>query len=365
MTRSVQGATLADLGEFAVLERVIFPAAHRWQTDNGLGDDCGFMEIGGTLLAVSADVGPRPLVHQLPGYEHDFEAAGWHAVVTTASDIASAAARPLFLVDTIDAPADMRVAELDQFVEGYFRASSTFGFQTLGGDLRQGSTLSARVFGVGNVTHGRRIGRTGARPGDHLVLLGDAGEFIAAFLHGERLGVSTLDAASLERLRFPRPQSREMQALAAHGLVVAASDSSDGVLGAIENIAKRSACAFELVLQDELISVTVMEEAKARELDPWNLFFFWGDWSVAAVIPKHMFMTFEHVTADANVRWLPLGQAIEGPPRIDAIVGGVPRSVRPLRNENFVPRSFNAGVRSHVEEMLNTELFSNRGLGST
>src|SRR6185503_581977 len=85
---------LSDLGEFALLERVVFPAARRWGVDGELGDDCGFVAIGDALLAVSADVGPRPLVQQLPGHERDYEASGWHAAVTTASDLATAAARP-------------------------------------------------------------------------------------------------------------------------------------------------------------------------------------------------------------------------------------------------------------------------------
>src|SRR5258706_3239511 len=162
---------LSEMGEFAVLEEVIFTAARKYSSDAALGDDCGFVEVGGKVVAVSADVGPRLLVQQLPGHERDYESAGWHAVVTTASDIATAGATPWFLVDTIDAPADLDVEHLRAFVDGYFKASTAFGFVTAGGDIRQGPTLAARVFGTGLVDHGRRIGRAGACPGDRLVVV--------------------------------------------------------------------------------------------------------------------------------------------------------------------------------------------------
>jgi len=355
-----RGKTLTDVGEFALLDNILFPAAFRAGVGGEtLGDDCAFLELGDKVIAVSADVGPRPLVQQLSGHERDFAAAGWHAVVATASDIATAAAKPWFLVDTIDAPPDLPVEHLEEFVDGYFSACAAHGFKTAGGDLRQGSSLVARVFGVGLVEHRRRIGRTGAAVGDHLVLLGPAGAFISAFLKAERLGARSLAELELERLRFPRAQGECMQLFAAHDLIVAASDSSDGVLGAIENIAKRSLCAFELHLESAShLSPELSDEARIRGVDPWNLFFFWGDWSITAVIPQALFARFESVAAETRCSWLPLGRVVDGGSSIAGIVDGRRVSIRPLRNENFLPRSFNAGVRAHVEEMLRTPLFS-------
>src|SRR5262245_7382870 len=99
MSKTTGPRQLKDLGEFAVLEQVIFPIAQRFEPTTSVGDDCAFVDVGDKLIAISADVGPRPLVQQLVGYEKDQQAAGWHAVVATASDIATAAAAPLVLTN--------------------------------------------------------------------------------------------------------------------------------------------------------------------------------------------------------------------------------------------------------------------------
>src|SRR4051812_35802224 len=97
--------TLADLGEFRILAEVILPLARRADGVTEAGDDCAFVEAGGATLAVTADVGPRPLIRSLTAHCDDWEASGWMAVLATASDIASAGARPLLLTNCVDAPA--------------------------------------------------------------------------------------------------------------------------------------------------------------------------------------------------------------------------------------------------------------------
>lgn len=350
------GPTLAELGEFAVLEKVILSTAAKYGSDGRLGDDCVFVDVGDITLAVSADVGPRPLVQQLKGYEHDHEAAGWHAAVATVSDIATSGAAPMFLVNTIDAPPDLPAEALRQFVDGYFRACHAFGFTNAGGDIRQGATLTARVFGAGLVDHGERIGRSGATAGDRLVLIGHAGRFISSFLRLERhLGASD-HAELLESVRFPVPPILPMRELASAHLVNAASDSSDGVLGAIANLAQRSNCGFDLRLHEGLLEPGVMEAAHFGDYDPWNLFFFWGDWSVCACVPDARFTEFQDLAVERGFAWSELGVTTEQS-GISAGLHGRRYQVNKIRNENFVTRGFNAGIRDHVEYMLSANIF--------
>ena len=193
--------TLGEVGEFQLLSEVVFGQAAKHGVAEDLGDDCGFLNIGSATIAASADAGPKPLVQQLPGHENDFEAAGWHALVATASDIASAGARPLFVLNTVEAPVDLAVSALESYMNGFFAACAAFGFRALGGDLRQGSELGISVFGVGEVEHRSRIGRRGAEVGDHIVVLGEQGAFISAFLEGRAAG-GRLTGEWTRRLRF-------------------------------------------------------------------------------------------------------------------------------------------------------------------
>src|SRR5208283_3466775 len=271
-------STLQDFGELRLVEEVVLPIAREFDLETRAGDDCAYICANGEVLAVTADVGPKPLLNSLPGYEDDLEAAGWLAVVATASDIASAGARPLFLTNCIDAPPRMLVADFASYLKGYFKACAELGFRNGGGDIRQGPRLSIRVFAAGICVSPYRIGRGGVAPDDLLILIGPAGQFMASYLLGAaQIGAGAREKVSLSpqiesTLRFPRPQLDAMTILAHEELIVAASDTSDGLLGAIENLARRSHCGFELALRDVLLPEVVREASQHTGFDPWNIF---------------------------------------------------------------------------------------------
>lgn len=359
------GARLADIGEFGLIERVVLPLAKRADDLTQVGDDCAFIEAGNETLVVTADVGPRPLIRSLAAYRDDWEASGWLAVVATASDVASAGARPLMLTNCVDAPADLEVAVLERFMEGYFKALNAFGFRNGGGDLRHGPELAARVFGVGTLGGVRRIGRSGARPGDRLVVVGPAGSFMSRYLlaaEAER-GGSVFPAATPDDdpLRFPRPQLQAMRILAEHDLVLSASDTSDGLLGAIGNIGRASRCGFALELHDDLLAPEVRSAAAIpRVASPWNLFFTWGDWSVAAVVGQERVAEFERICEQHVLDWRPLGWVTAEAGALDAVFNHRDYSVTPIRNENFIDHGFNAGLQGHLDYVLSTPILIQR-----
>lgn len=361
MTDNHTPARLSDLGEFAVLRKVILPLATEADGLTRVGDDCAFIEAGNDTLVVSADFGPRPLLRSLAAHADDWEASGWLAVVATASDLASAGAKPLLLTNCIDAPADLEVDVLGRFMRGYFRAMSAFGFRNGGGDLRHGPELAARVFGVGTLGGTRRIGRGGARPGNRLAVIGPAGSFMARYLlaadRQEREGSESTGAISVaDDLRFPVPQVRGMRLLAERDLVLAASDTSDGLLGAIENIGRASGCGFTLELHDDLLANDVRQAAALpRVASAWNLFFAWGDWAVAVVVDGERVGEFKHACGEHGIEWRLLGLVTSGL-RMTAVLGGRSHSVDAVRNENFVDRGFNSGLQGHLDYILSTPI---------
>lgn len=357
--------TLADLGELRLIEEVILPLAREFDITTGVGDDCAYLQTEGRLLAVSADVGPKPLLQNLPGYESDLEAAGWLAVVATASDIATAGARPFFLTNCIDSPPELPVSDFTVFLRGYFKACAEFGFRNGGGDVRHGSTLSMRVFGAGTCDHGQKICRGGVNAGDQLAIIGPAGVFMATYLLAAK-GQSTallngkLTDGAETILRYPRPQLKAMELLVQHGVLSAASDTSDGLLGAIDNLTRSSKCGFELHLKNSLMHPSVVAAAAAYNVDPWNIFFAWGDWSVAVTVPAERFNSFETICEQHSIQWSLLGQATSNTCTINARINqGQLVSVDPVRNENFISRGFNAEVKGHLDYILLTNLFSN------
>gem|GEM_PF-2063262 len=355
--------TLGDVGEMRLIDEVILPLAREYDAETSAGDDCAYISVGGLTFAATTDVGPRPLIMELQSHREDWEAAGWMAVVATVSDVATAGAKPLFLSNCIDAPADLPVSVLQTFLKGYFRAMSEFCFKNGGGDLRQGPKLAARVFGMGVVQHKSILGRDKATEGDHLVVIGPTGDYMSKFLYARWKEAQVNDSSSSKSipddLRFPRPQLLAMQQLAKSGLISTASDTSDGLLGAIDNISRSSNCCFSLVLNDQAISNDIRAACSVTDVaSPWNLFFAWGDWSVAAIVPQSKFREFQENCELNGIQWTSIG-AVSGKGRkIKASVNGAPdQNVEVIRNENFLSQGFNAGIDGHLEYILKTRIF--------
>ena len=367
MQPELEPLRLKDYGELRLLEEVILPIAREFDADTTAGDDCAIVGVDRSALAVTTDYGPRPLVCSLPGYEDDFEAWGWLAVVVSASDVAASGARPVCMTNCIEAPSDFRVGDLARYVRGYFSACAEFGFRNGGGDLRCGSSLGIRVAAIGACSPSGGVGRGGVEEGDRLVVIGPTGRFMATYLlaaehvAGKGGANGRLDADMERVLRFPRPRLREMAALAEAGVVVAASDTSDGLLGAIENLGRSSGCGFELVLKESLLPAEVKEAGGRGAVNPWNIFFAWGDWSVAAAVRVEQQERFRAICREKEIAYTELGSATGVHGRVLArIDGGPPVEVRLVRNENFASAGFNEGVKAHLNYLLKTSLFDSR-----
>lgn len=144
-------------------------------------------------------------------------------------------------------------------------------------------------------------------------------------------------------------------------MILAASDTSDGLLGAIENIGRLSRCGFVLELGAELLAEEVRHAAVLpRVASAWNLFFTWGDWSVAVVFDGARAAEFERICDRNGLDWRPLGTVVADVGRIDAVLDGRDYVVTPVRNENFVDRGFNAGLQGHLDYILSTQILERR-----
>lgn len=151
---------------------------------------------------------------------------GWRSAAVNLSDLAASGATPEALLVTLAAPATTR---LDDVLELYEGIAET-GVPVLGGDTSRAGEVVLSVTAVGRSE--RVPGRTGARPGDLLVVTGPLGASGAAF----------------RERRYTRPPLRleEGRRLAAHAHALL--DVSDGLAVDAGHLARRShvLCAIEL-----------------------------------------------------------------------------------------------------------------------
>lgn len=201
------------------------------------------------------------------------------------------------------------------------------------------------------------VSRRGAADGDILVSIGRLGLFITAYLKARRAGLDALSAEELRTLIRPQPKLREMQILVQQSLLSAASDNSDGLLGAIWNIAEKSSVRAVLDLDDDMLSTDLLQTAKREGLNPWNLAFCWGDWQVVATVPQDRYPRFVAATAAHGIDFVRLGVFEMGSQMICARYGDRLYSVNLVRNENFAAKSYNKGIQSQVDYQLSAPLF--------
>ena len=161
--------TLGDLGELGLLAEL-----ERRGLAKGIADDAALLDGG---LVVTQDA-------LVEGVHFTFDRVSWRdlgyrAAAVNLSDLAASGATPDGLVVTIGAPGE---TDVDSVLELYGGMAET-GVDVVGGDTTAADRLYLSVTAVGRSE--RVPGRSGARPGDVLVVTGPLGAAGAAFRRGE------------------------------------------------------------------------------------------------------------------------------------------------------------------------------------
>ncbi|MFM2066302.1 MAG: hypothetical protein RLZZ584_1211 [Pseudomonadota bacterium] len=253
-----------SLGEFDLIQRYFTRPVRRAAL--GVGDDCALVAPApGMQLAVSTDmlvegrhfvstVAPRRLGHK--------------ALAVNLSDLAACGARPLAYTLAFALPrAD--AAWLAELAAGLHALADRHGIELVGGDTTAGPlNLCITVFG--EVPPGAALLRSGAHPGDELWVsgrtLGDARLALEALR-----GTVSLAGDSFERCRhaMEQPQPRVDLGLALRGVASAAIDISDGLLGDLGHVLRRSGAAArpDALAPAAALGATIHADALPRSAD--------------------------------------------------------------------------------------------------
>jgi len=206
-----------------VIERIatIVGRANVARDERHIGDDAAVLAPFVGQAVISTDVAVLG-VHLDPGLFslHDL---GFRAFAAALSDLAAMGARTRCAVVAVTAPVG---TDLEDLHRGLAEASAATGCPIVGGDLSQGRDVSVAVTVVGECPGGGAVLRSGARPGDTLLVTGPLGRSSAG-LRRRREGAGLDDELVLAHRR-PWPRIREGQAARA-ARVSAMMDLSDGL----------------------------------------------------------------------------------------------------------------------------------------
>lgn len=217
--------TLASLGEFAFLRRLLPRLPRGRDVLLGPGDDCAVVRSRAGALLVTVDA----LVEGIH-FRRDWltaSALGRRAFAVNASDIAAMGGAPRWCVTQIGAPPRTPAGLVDGIARGVAAAAAAAGAAVVGGNLSRAAELSVCVTLIGDAPP-RPLTRAGARRGDAIYVTGTLGD--------AALGVRQLRRARQARgaavARYRRPTARLAAGavLARRRLASAMIDVSDGLM---------------------------------------------------------------------------------------------------------------------------------------
>jgi thiamine-monophosphate kinase len=253
-----------QLGEQGLLRRL-----HDFCPMDVIGDDAALLSVGvGHSLVVTTDMLVDG-VHFSDRTTSPFD-AGWRAAAANLSDLAAMGATPLGITIGLSLPGAVEVSWVEQFYQGIVACLQPHHTPIVGGDICRSELITVAITAFGQVLPEYAIRRSGARPGDAIVVTGRHGASRAGLellLHPDQgQGISATDRAALIQAH-QRPEPRldvvslvqelraEMAAGEAGGdreeedrkgmarakaLRVTGMDSSDGLADAVLQICRAS-----------------------------------------------------------------------------------------------------------------------------
>jgi thiamine-monophosphate kinase len=300
-------------GEDSLIARYFKPLA----TDPGafgLIDDAAILKAHGDDIVVTTDAvvaGVHFLASDPP------EAIARKALRVNLSDLAAKGATPAGFVLTL-ALHRAEDAFLTAFARGLGADARSFGCPLLGGDtVATPGPLTVSITAFGRVPEGRMIHRSGARPGDRVMVTGTIGDATLGLdiLKGGAVAAALAnDNASRDYLvkRYRVPQPRNALALAVRDHANAAMDVSDGLAGDLAKLCAASSVSAVIDAPGIPLSAAVAGLLARGTVGIEAIVSGGDDYEILCAIPEARVEAFARAAGTAGVAVTSIGTVIAG-----------------------------------------------------
>jgi thiamine-monophosphate kinase len=257
------------------------------------------------------------------------------------SDIGAMGGRPLYALISLGLKAEILVQDVEEMYRGFLVELKPFGASIIGGNLTQsGNGMFIDITLIGEVEQGKGVRRSGARPGDVILVTGYPGQAAA----GLQLLLRAPDDSKLlghplvKIYNTPSHRAQLGEAVAQAGWATAMIDTSDGFLGDLGHICEESGVGAELFKEKIPISEDLRKAAITLHRDPYD--FFLGDSDdyelVITCQPKNLALLHSIITRCCPVPLTEVGR-ITGAAREMTLVlpDGERRPVKPSSWDHF------------------------------
>lgn len=220
---------LRDIGEDALIDRLIRLVPRAASDAGGPGDDCAVIDSGAPVIQLLKTDALVERIHFLPNAPP--RAVGWKSVARVISDFAAMGGKPEHFLVTLALAASTEVSWIEEVYRGIGDCLGQFGGLLAGGETSSVPEGSAAVIS---------IAATGSVPRDHLVLRSTARSDETILVTGT-LGGSIQG----KHLDFT-PRVAEAEWLVRHFKPSAMMDLSDGLAKDLPRLAAASGIGFRI-----------------------------------------------------------------------------------------------------------------------
>jgi thiamine-monophosphate kinase len=300
-------------GEDSLIARYFRPIA----TDPGafdLGDDAAVLKADGFDIVVTTDAIVEG-VHFLGLDPPDTVAR--KALRVNLSDLAAKGATPAGFVLTL-ALRNADEAWLKSFAQALGEDATQFGCPLLGGDtVSTPGPLMISITAFGRVPTGKMVQRSGAKPGDRVMVTGTIGDATLglAILKGGKIGDATANDVAAQNLligRYRVPQPRNALAEIVRDHASAAMDVSDGLAGDLAKLCGVSAVSAVIDMESIPLSDPAIDLVSRRIVGMETLIAGGDDYEVLCTVPEDRVEAFVEAARLGSVQVTSIGMVVAG-----------------------------------------------------
>jgi thiamine-monophosphate kinase len=294
--------SLAGLGEFAIIDRLVAGRDQPAAVGVGPGDDAAVLVAGDGRTVVSTDMLVEGRHFRLD-WSSPYD-VGRKAIAQNAADIEAMGAAATAFVVAFGAPGYTPAAQTVQLADGMWEEARALGAGVVGGDLVSAPQWVIAVTVLGDLAGRAPVLRSGARAGDTLAVAGVLGRSAA----GYHLWDNSIDGFDELRRVHVTPEPPYGQGrVAADAGATAMTDVSDGLVADLGHIARASGVGINVSTaalaadRDALSGV-----AAAAGVDAWA-------WVLGGGEDHALVATFHGAPPKG---WRAIGTVIDAPPRV-------------------------------------------------
>ena len=269
---------VSDVGEFGLIHRindlVNRDGIRSERVSLGIGDDtASFLPRPGYEILVTCDCVVEGR-HYLPQYI-SFRDLGRRCMTLNISDIGAMGGKPLYALISLGLKGEMLVQDVEEMYQGFLAELNSFNASIIGGNLTgSGNGMFIDITLIGEVKQGKSLRRSGAKPGDVILVSGYPGQAAAGLqllLHGPD-EVKATGHPLITVYNTPSHRAHLGAAIAETGFATAMIDTSDGFLGDLGHICEESGVGADLFKERIPVSENLHDAARILHRDPKDFF---------------------------------------------------------------------------------------------